>query len=410
MRVAFICDYSLGYMGGAQSVFLDEVELFTSRGDTVVVIAPQSQRRRRPPASLATVVPVKAIGTVPGAGLPLILNTRGLRRRIRRVLEAQQVDVVHTHSEFGLTAATAAVAHELGIPVVHTVHTFYWQGPNLRWFDRIVAAVVRSGARLIRGRPCRAHPTAERALDSALRAITLAAAEDADGVISPSAHQATELLRAGVREVHVIPNPMRLRATPAAPLVSVDGPLRIVWVGRLAPEKRVLPFIAAVEQAARTLGPSSLDVVVVGDGPQLSAARQAANTAIEAGGCSIRFVGRVDREEVARLIEAAHVLALTSYGFDNQPVVVVEAFNAARSVLYVDARLQEGLAEAGILAEGPDIDGMARTIVALSRDPAVVIERSARTVAAARQFHPDVHAEAVREVWAAAAAKVHNHR
>ena len=40
MRIALVCDYSLEYLGGAQSAFLDQVRIMRERGHAVTVIAP----------------------------------------------------------------------------------------------------------------------------------------------------------------------------------------------------------------------------------------------------------------------------------------------------------------------------------------------------------------------------------
>jgi glycosyltransferase involved in cell wall biosynthesis len=402
--IALVCDYSLEYMGGAQSVFLDEVELFRSTGEDVLVVAP-APSRARPSGLHDDDLLVPGTGSVPGAGLPVIPNTRALRRRLRRAFEERGVDVVHVHSEFGLTAAAGMVAREMRIPVVHTVHTFYWQGPNLGPFDGAMASVIRGLARRLRGAPSSAPVSTPRALDASLRGITLAAALEADAVISPSAHQAEALREAGLTDVEVVPNPMRAKAAPGEPLREIDGPLRIVWVGRLAPEKRLLEFLEAVVRAGDQLEPRSLDVTIVGEGPLLAEARRVASAASLHGGSVIRFTGRVDRDEVARLMSRSHLVALTSFGFDNQPVVVVEAFHAARSVVYVDPRLQEGLAEAGILTASPDVDGMAATLLDLARHPETVVARSQQTVEASQRFRPERHVQDVRAVWDAAATR-----
>lgn len=401
VRIALVCDYPLDDPGGAQSVLLDEAALFRSAGEDVTVIAATPTLSSDRPTTPGAVL-VRGMGRVPGAGVSAIRNSRALRRRLRRIFVERSIEVVHLHSEFGLTAAATAVAQELGIPVVQTVHSFFWQGPDLRGLDRAAGAAVRGLARLLRGRGPRARAVAPRALASALRSVTLTAAMEADAVISPSAHQAAALRDAGLAAVDVVPNPMRSTTAPGAPLDRIDGPLRIVWIGRLAREKRLLEFLHAVVLAIEELGPGALDVTIVGEGPLYPEAQEVARAASHRGGCSIRFTGRVERDEVERLIARSHLVAHTSLGFDTQPVVVVEAFQAARSVLYVDPRLREGLAEAGILCGSPHVGGMTAMLVELARHPAIVVERSARTVAASQRFRPESHARAVRDAWAAA--------
>ncbi|MCS3442172.1 glycosyltransferase family 4 protein [Microbacterium phyllosphaerae] len=405
MNVALVCDYSLNYMGGAQSVFLDEAELFRNAGERVLVVAPQSGGAPLHPALRSSTALIPTLGAIPGARLPVVLNSKSLRRRLRRLFREHRIDIVHIHSEFGLTAAAAAVAHELGIPVVHTVHTFYWSAPRLGPLDRVAGAVIRGVAGLVRGAKLRAEAEADTAVDAALRSVTLEASLNATRVISPSAHQGRALAAAGVKDAAVIANPARAgRTRKSVPLTTVDGPLCILWVGRVAPEKRLLEFLEAVERAGVAVGAGTIEVTVVGDGPLLADAKKAARTVAQRTGNRVRFTGRVDRNEVSRLMGKSHLVALTSHGFDNQPVVVVEAFDVARSVLYVDPRLEEGLAEAGILCSGPDVGGMATTLIELVREPSIVIHRSAQTVAASRRFAPENHLAQVRTVWASAVA------
>lgn len=405
MRIALVCDYSLDYMGGAQSVFLDEIQLLRAAGEHVIVIAPLP--KPQPGASEEHEAGfIRATFRIPGVGLPVIVNTSALRRRLRRILQDHAIDVVHLHSEFGLTAATQTVAHQLGIPVVHTVHTFFWQGPDLGRLDAAAAASVRAIARALRGRRTDAAPRATLALDSALRGVTLTAAREADTVISPSAHQADALREAGADDVEILPNPMSPVTPRGEPLRHVGTPLRIVWVGRLVKEKRILEFVRAVIRASGTLGPGALDITIVGDGPLLAEAQNAVAAAPAGSSALFRFTRRVGRDEVDRIIRGGHIVALTSYGFDNQPVVVVEAFHAARSVVYADPRLKEGLAEAGILFSSPDVEGMAATIRDLVRHPEIVIAQSARTLTAAQQFEPERHVRRLREIYAAASHTV----
>ena len=394
-----VCDYALDYLGGAQSVFLDEIALLRAAGDEVLAIAPQPLRQVS--SSVRTDEPgfLRAVAHIPGVDLPVLVNTGRLRRRVRRLLEGHGIDAVHAHSEFGLTAATMTVAQDLRIPVVHTVHTLAWPGVDGKRLDRIAAAAVRGVVRVLRGRPSTTRVSGPDAVARELRGVTLSAAGEADAVISPSAHQAAALRTAGVHHVSVVPNPMLSGGPGGEPLTHVEGSLRIAWIGRVAKEKRIVEFLQAVAAAAAALGPDALDVTVVGDGPMAPEARAAAELAFAATGARIRFTGRVGRDEVDRTIRSSHLVALTSFGYDNQPVVVAEAFRAARSVLYVDPRLTEGLAEAGILCATPGVTGMAAMLQELAQHPEIVIHRSAQTVAASRLFDPDRHVRTLHDLY-----------
>ena len=407
MRIALVCDYSLDYLGGAQSAFLDQARILRARGHSVTIIAPALRGDggqkwvaawRNGPGG---VVPVPARVVLPGVDLPVVRNSKALRARLDEELQSRRIDVVHLHSEFGLSAAVVAAAQSRGIPTVQTVHTFFWQAPMPRLAGVIAAAGVRGFTRWLRGFAAGDASLAVRPLDSALRNVTLSMGQRVDAVVSPSAHQADRLRAAGLDNVHVVPNAIALGDEPGAAL-TVDAaapPLRIVWVGRLVAEKRLLEFVDAIVLAAARLAPGALDVEIVGEGPLRAEAER------RAAGAPVRFLGRLVRDEVAAAMRGADLVALTSYGFDNQPMTVIEALHAGRSVFYVDPALTEGLEAAGILASPHTSAGMADALVRLANDPAEVVDASARAVVAAREFDPDVYAARLLDVYAAAAAR-----
>lgn len=392
LRIALVLDYSLDYLGGAQSAFLDEAHLLLQHGHAVTIVAPCTRRGTEPPwsrrwrAAGGDLVLVPHLITLPGVDLPLVRNTAALRHRLLEAFSARGVEVVHTHSEFGLSSAAVSVARRIGIRTAQTVHTFFWQAPMPHGADA-AAAGIRGFGRWLRGFPSSHASLADAPVDSALRGLTLGMGERVDVVISPSAHQAERLRAAGLSHVAVIPNALAAFGAPGEALKAIGAPLRIVWVGRLVPEKRLLEWVDAVVEASRALPPDSLWVEIVGDGPLREEAERRASTA------PIGFIGRLTRDEVQESMAEAHLVALTSHGFDNQPVTIVEALHARRGVLYVDPALTEGVDVAGIRTESPDAASIAQTLIALVRDPGRVVAASQAAERGAREFDPAVHVE-----------------
>lgn len=393
-RIALVIDYSLDYLGGAQSAFLDQARLLRQRGHAVTIVAPNVTDTSMSVGALDweargwDLISVPARMTLPGVDLPVVRNTRALRDRLQHEFDARGIEIVHVHSEFGLAAAAISVGRRQGLVTVQTVHTFFWQVPTSRALSTLAAPVVRGFGRWLRGFPAERMPLADLPLDSALRGLTLGLARRVHTVISPSAHQAERLRDAGLERVAVIPNALAAPGMPGEPVRAVSGPLRIVWVGRLVPEKRLLEWIDAVALAAAALEPAAaLDVQIIGEGPL----RAEAEARVRAAGAPVEFLGRLPRAQVQQRMRDAHVIALTSFGFDNQPVTIVEALHARRAVLYVDPALTEGVDVAGIRSEGPDAESMAALLVDLVRSPERVLSASARAADGAHEFDPDVH-------------------
>ncbi|WP_129786594.1 glycosyltransferase family 4 protein [Promicromonospora panici] len=398
-RIAVVCDYALDYLGGAQTALIEQVAALTAAGADVVVVAPSPG----PAAAQAglgegvTYVQVPARWVLPGLELPVIRNSARLRRRLAAVFTEHRTEVVQLHSEFGVAAGATSVARDLGLPVVHTVHTFFWQ-TSLRP-QPLIAALVRAFHRGITGwRPIRAD-LADRAADSALRNMTLGVARRADQVVSPSAHQAERLRAAGLDRVAVVPNTVTASGPAAQALDRVEDPMRIIWIGRCEPEKRILPFVRALAAAQRRLGPGRLHGVVVGDGSQLAEASRIA------GAGETDFLGRQDHDRIPELLAGAHLVALTSYGFDNQPMTIVEAVTAGRGVLYCDPALREGLAGPGIQVPVDEAE-ISAALVDLVEHPGRVVAASRATEQARAEFAPQTHARRMLGLYDAAIGRI----
>lgn len=393
-RVAVVSDYTLATLGGAENAFHEQVGTL-ARSTEVLAICPPSERLAalgRQPRVTALGVPVAFVA--PGLGFPVARNTARLRAMFRRTFAAAGTEVVHVHSEFGVAAAAIAAARQLGLPAVQTIHTFFWQtqapiqrllalgGPP---FHRWLTGLADSGVRL-----------ADRSGDSALRNMSLAVGLAADRVVSPSAHQAAALRAAGLERVDVVPNAVSPNAA-ARPVRSIDGPLRVLWIGRFADEKRVLPFLRSALRALEAVGPERLHIDLLGTGPRYARARRLVGAAP-----GITLHGRVPHADIPGWLARSHVSALSSIGWDNQPMTVAESIMALRGVIWADPALTEGLDRAGIPAFGHDEGVLARRLADLARDPAPVLAASAAAVQARELFGADEFTRAVLGVYARA--------
>ena len=143
----------------------------------------------------------------------------------------------------------------------------------------------------------------------------------------------------------------------------------------------------------------TLEIVVVGAGPQLDDARRLAESHRW-----ISFTGYLPPTEVLAQFEKAHVAALSSNGFDNQPMTIVEALFARRGVFYVDPALAESLHDAGILASSPDEAGITSTLIRLVQNREIVCALSRHADAAFEQFTPAHFTQRVEKVYSRALA------
>ncbi|CAN5351561.1 glycosyltransferase family 4 protein [soil metagenome] len=391
MRIAIVSDFYLDYVGGLQTSIREQAAALESAGHQVVLVSLARADGE------ANGLQLRPAWTVPGVLLPFKGATRALIARLAAYLAQERIDVVHVQTEFGLAHAAISAAHRRGIPAVHTVHTFYWQSTGLG--PVLATPIMRYGLQYVLRRRIPRRRFVGRAPDNLLRNVTLALALRADAVVSPSAHQADDLRAAGVGHVVVVPNPIARSPRPAELLTAerAERP-RFLWVGRCEPEKRPLVFAEAVLEALRRTG-DAFDVDFVGDGAELAPLRK-----LVGGSPSVTVHGGLEHDAVIDLMDAATAVALTSDGFDNQPMTIAEASSRYRGVLYCDPKLREGLAHSGYLASGPDAPALADALVHLVTHPAALLELSAGARTDSTTFSGAAYVERILAVYASAAA------
>lgn len=375
--VLLVCDYSLKYLGGAQTAFVRQAEALASEGVPVVVLAPDADALAAD--GVVTVAPPRR-GTIPVLDLPLLGRAGDLEPLVAATVRRHDVGAIVVHSEFALASAALSVGKRLGIPVLHTVHTFFWRAPAaLAPFAPLVSRVhsaltgIRDGDRY-----SGSHP-----LNNALRTMTLRIAQRADIVLSPSRHQGEALRQAGAGRVEAFSNVAQpLQATEPAE----GGPLRLLWVARFAPEKRVEVALDAMRAVVARVGADRVHLDVAG------------GTHRPVPG--VTFHGPVPGERVAELMDAADAALITSLGFDNQPMVALEAFAHGRPVIVSDPVLATEFGDAALGTSTPDAAGLAELILRLEADRSLLDAPRAGALAYAGDRVAAAHVAKLQELIA----------
>ncbi|MSZ58062.1 MAG: glycosyltransferase [Actinobacteria bacterium] len=264
------------------------------------------------------------------------------RREVAQILKAHPVDVVHIHAGVVSPFAWGALraAHEVGLPVLVTVHSVW--GPLARPGFRASRAVVRWDA-----------------WGAQLSAVSDVAA--------------AEIARAlpGAGEVLVLPNAIDPADWSTYRVEGEPEELRISTVMRLAPRKRIIPFLKIIDQAQRALqGTPRLRVAVIGDGPERARAeRFVRDHGLES---SVSFLGRLDRAEILEVFANTDIVLQPSVK-ESFGLAALEARSAGLPII---ARSQTGTTQfvhdgvEGLLADSDA--GMAQAIMRVARDRALL--------------------------------------
>ena len=155
----------------------------------------------------------------------------------------------------------------------------------------------------------------------------------------------TEELRARAAtlspRVELIPNGVDTRLfTPAAPASRADTTRRVLYVGRLSPEKNLL---AVVRAAALLSARLPVRLVLVGGGPlEANLRREAA-----AMGVSVEFHGVVDQRRLPALYASADAFVLASFT-EGHPKVLLEAMSSGLPCVASDCAGNRSLVTDGV--------------------------------------------------------------
>jgi glycosyltransferase involved in cell wall biosynthesis len=242
---------------------------------------------------------------------------------LRRVIRAENPDVVHTHaSKGGALGRLASVLEDRGARV-HTPHTFaflfdaMFSAPKRALFRAIEHGLAGHTARTIAVSPSEGRTIAESGVVEAARVRVVSNGIDPAPWLAAEAAPRTELAQ-----------------DPRAPIAIV--------VGLLNAAKGQSLVLDALAQR----GLERLHVAIVGSGEDEAALRALARERRVED--RVRFLGF--RADVPRLVAAADFLVLPSR-WEGMPYVVLEAMAAAKPVVATPVDGARDLVESGVTGQ-----------------------------------------------------------
>lgn len=221
---------------------------------------------------------------------------------LRRALERENPDIVHTHSsKAGILGRWAA--RRAGVPVIiHTFHGFGFNKEQKPWTRAAFVALEKSAAKISRALVAVSRANRDEAL--------------ALGIGRPEQYR---LIRSGVRLADY-KSIERSRRAPAGIPLAPDQPL-ITTVGPFKPQKNLLDFIRAAEIVHRTRPAARF--LLVGDG----ALRPELEGEIRRRGLNGVVILAGWRRDLSAIFSRTDVFVMTSL-WEGLPRALVEAMSA----------------------------------------------------------------------------------
>lgn len=382
--------------GGPESVLFATRELLAAHGHDVIDFAMHHPANRPSPYAeyFAPYRDLRSIRPSPGTASAALnfIDSREAARCLRRLVRDHRPDVAHLHSiNHQLTPSVVRVLRDEGVPVVMTLHDYKLVCPA--YTLRAGGAICErcSGGRFYRATTARCRGLARGMLLSAESYVQHKLLRSYDGVrlfLSPSRFMADKFREMGFRyPVEVLPNPA-VSATDAGPRAATarEG---FLFVGRIAEEKGVRTLCEAAAHAR-------VDLRIVGDGPALPGLVRFANRA------GIELLGRRAPAEAQTLMRQARAVVVPSEWYENQPMVVLEAFATGTPV--IGARLggipelvRDG--ETGLLHHPGDIADLASKLRWAADHPAEMEAMGERARAVAAGLAPERHYERLMRIY-----------
>lgn len=383
MNVAIFTDVFLEVPGGIPSSINAQREYLAKNGINSVVFCPARPGSKVPEGVFA----VPSFKHLRPGGAPFAKRIKKVKKSILSAYPDFDFSLVHVHYEGACSLAGMQLAREFKKPLVQTMHG----REDVAAETNIPHPLKTIGGILL----CRLHrcgmphsikikrdnylaPTVVRAK---MWELMVNHANFADVVITPSKHFKDKLQHYGVsKPFYVISNAISddvLKSSFKKAGLDFDKPvvrkyddssaIRLFWNSRVSKEKRIMPFLKALVLAK---SPTTLEVY--GDGNDLRKARKY----VKSHNLAVKFYGRTDHTKMLERMKDAQLSVVVSYGFDNQPMTILEARAMGLPVLICDPDLLEVTGRGGVLASGPSPEAIAQAIDTLISNPSELEKKS----------------------------------
>ncbi len=283
---------------------------------------------------------------------------------VRTILADEAPDVVITHNLKGLGLRIPAAIRAAGIPHAHVLHD--------------LQLITPSGLR-IHGKE--REPWYAAWAYRLYRAICRARLGSPSLVISPSQFLADEYRHAKFFSksiVRILPNPSP-ELSPLMHARSVEGPLKLLFVGQLGYHKGLLFLLD-------TFAKLSFDarLLIVGGGPM-----RAMVEARAAQDARVMFLGYMAPQEVMSCMASVDAVVVPSLCYENSPTVIYEALSMGVPIIAsriggVGELVVEG--ETGVLFSPGDADDLVRALEEMNGKKHEFAHRSERVQASIAPF------------------------
>ena len=307
--------------------------------------------------------------------------------RALKTIKNWKLDVIHTHTEFGIGSFARLISKQFNIPLVHTYHTMYEE-----YVHYITKGYFNSASKKL------------------VEYLTLFLCDKTiDELIVPT-KKAKELFKEKYkvkREVHIIPSGIdtirfhkeNVDEKEVFKLKKEFGLRKddfvILFVGRIAEEKNIDFLIKSFKKIVKKIPKSKM--FIVGDGPDIKELMELTHSLKLDK--NIIFTGRVLWEKIPLYYSLCDVFA-TSSTSETQGLTIIEAMGAGKPVLAIkDESFEEVMTneKEGLFFENEE--EYIENVIKLYKDSTLRKQMSKEGVKTALKYSPISYAKNVCSVY-----------
>lgn len=243
--------------------------------------------------------------------------------RAINIIKKWNLDIIHSHTEFGVGTFARIIAKQFGIPLVHTYHTMY---------EDYVHYIT--------------HGYFDKSSKKIVEYLTLFYCDKTANELIVPTKKTYDLFKNKYevdKNVHIVPTGIEIErfykenvdkkkvTALKKDLMVLKDDFVIVFVGRIASEKNVVFLIEAQKELNKKY--DNIKLIIIGDGPDIEAYKKLVTKyKLES---TVIFTGRVPWEEVPCYYQLADVFA-TASTTETQGLTVIEAMAGGVAPLCID--------------------------------------------------------------------------
>lgn len=319
MRIGLFTDTYPPYINGVSTSILMLKKALEQKGHQVFVVTVNDEKMKYKYENDDKIIRIPGIPT----GIYDYRLTGIYPIRVVNKIKKWNLDVIHSHTEFGIGAFARIIAKQFDIPLVHTYHTMY---------EDYVHYITKGH-----------FDTASKKI---VEYLTLFLCDKTITELIVPTKKTYDLFKSKYkvdRDVHIIPTGLDIQTFYKE---NVDQKIVqqkkdeygikkddfvVLFVGRLGKEKNI-DFLIDCHSDLKIKYPN-LKLMIVGDGPDREHFEQlVAKNKLEK---NVIFCGKVPLQEVAIYYNMSHVFA-TASTTETQGLTVIEAMAASNPVLAIE--------------------------------------------------------------------------